>query len=139
MLLQKTRLSGLIRLLLLDRIPWLLVNSLHVKGSFCIRTHWALRSKWMLRVNSYVLNLPKASPCFQKSFENTMGKGEIARNEQFLLFTWCFMSFWRAFCHFHQIQNCRLQTLSVKSLLKTLLEQEKLLVTSNFSFSHGAL
>ena len=38
-----------------------------------------------------------------KSFENTVGKGEIARNEQFLLFPQCFLSILRAFCHFPQI------------------------------------
>ena len=38
-----------------------------------------------------------------KSFENTTGKGEIARNEQFLLFPQCFLLVWRAFCHFQQI------------------------------------
>ena len=27
-----------------------------------------------------------------KSFENTVGKGEIAHNEQFLLFLQCFLS-----------------------------------------------
>ena len=32
--------------------------------------------------------------CLQyKSFENTVGKGEIARNEQFLLFQQCFLLF----------------------------------------------
>ena len=30
-----------------------------------------------------------------KSFENTMGIGEIARNEQFLLFPQCFLPVWR--------------------------------------------
>ena len=92
-----------------------------------------------------------------------MGKGEIAHNEQFLLFPQCFLPFWRNFCHFHQIQNCRLQTLSdwkslkfvvwervnpfqnkpwffcvcSTSLLKTLWEKEKLLIMSNFSFSYS--
>ena len=34
--------------------------------------------------------------CLQsKSFKNTAGKGEIARNEQFLLFPQCFLHFWR--------------------------------------------
>ena len=42
------------------------------------------------------------------SFDNTVGKGEIARNEQFLLFPQCFLPIWRTFCHFHQIWNCRL-------------------------------
>ena len=41
----------------------------------------------------------KTSPrftCLQyKSFENTVGKREIARNEQFLLFPQCFLPIWR--------------------------------------------
>ena len=42
--------------------------------------------------------------CLQyKSFENTVGKGEIARDEQFLLFPQCFLTIWKTFCHFHQI------------------------------------
>ena len=36
-----------------------------------------------------------------KSFENTVGEGEIARNEQFLPLPQCFLPVWRAFCHFH--------------------------------------
>ena len=49
--------------------------------------------------------------CLQyKSFENTAGKGETARNEQFLLFPQCFLPFMRIFSHFHQIWNivCKL-------------------------------
>ena len=46
-----------------------------------------------------------------KSFENTVGKGEIACNKQFLLFLKCFLPDWKAFCHFQQISNCHLQTL----------------------------
>ena len=38
-----------------------------------------------------------------KSFENTVGKGEIARNEQFLLSPQCFLFIWKTFCHFHQL------------------------------------
>ena len=57
--------------------------------------------------------------CMQyKSFENTVGKGEIARNEQFLLFPQCFLPVWRTLCHFYQIWNCRLQTLLVWKSLK---------------------
>ena len=52
------------------------------------------------------------------SFENNVGKGEIARNEQFLLFPHCFLPFWRTVCHFHQIWNCRPQILSVWKSLK---------------------
>ena len=38
-----------------------------------------------------------------KSFENTVGKGEIACNRQFLLFPQCFLQVLRTFCHFHLI------------------------------------
>ena len=38
-----------------------------------------------------------------KPFENTVGKGEFARNEQFLLFPQCFLSILGAVCHFCQI------------------------------------
>ena len=64
-------------------------------------------------------NKPWFFTCLRyKSFENTVGKGEIARNEQFLLFPQCFLPIWRAFCHFYQTGNCRLQTLSVWKSLK---------------------
>ena len=62
-----------------------------------------------------------------KSFEKTEGKGEIACNEQFLLFPQCFLTIWRTFSHFHQIQNCPLKTLSVwKSLQFVVWERVKL-------------
>ena len=68
-----------------------------------------------------------------KSFENAVGKGEIARNEHLLyksfenavgkgeiaLLSQCFLLFWRTLCPFHQIWNCRLQTLSVWKSLKS--------------------
>ena len=38
-----------------------------------------------------------------KYFENSAGKGEIARDEQFLLFPQCFLPVWRALCRFQQI------------------------------------
>ena len=40
-----------------------------------------------------------------KSLENTAGKEEIARDEQFLLFLQCFLPSWRTFFHFHQIKK----------------------------------
>ena len=39
----------------------------------------------------------------KKPFENTVGKGEIAHNEQFLLFPQCFLPIWITLCHFRQI------------------------------------
>ena len=47
--------------------------------------------------------------CLQyKSFENTVGKGEITHNEQFLLFPQCFLPVWITICHFHY--NLRLSS-----------------------------
>ena len=46
-------------------------------------------------------------------FENTKGKGEFAHNEQFLLFSQCFLPVLRPFWYFHQFWICRLQALSV--------------------------
>ena len=60
--------------------------------------------------------------CLQyKSSENIVGKGEIACSKQILLFPLCFLPIWRTFCHFHQIWNCCLQTLSVGKSLKFVL------------------
>ena len=44
-------------------------------------------------------------------FENNVGKGEIARNEQFFLFPHCFLPVRRTLCHFHQRLNCCVPTL----------------------------
>ena len=72
---------------------------------------------------------PRGTPMFPKqalvftclqynSFENTAGKGEIARNEQFLLFPQCFLPVRRTYYYFHKLWNCRLQTFSVCTSLK---------------------
>ena len=53
--------------------------------------------------------------CLQyKSLENTVGKGEIARNEQFLLFPQCFLPFWRPFYHFHNFKMSSANSLSLE-------------------------
>ena len=63
---------------------------------------------------SKILSFGKGLICLQyKSFENIVGKGEIAHNEQFLLFPQCFLPIWGTFCYLYQIYNYRLQTLSV--------------------------
>ena len=38
-----------------------------------------------------------------RSLRKTLGKGEIALNEQFFLLPQCFLPVLRTFCHFHQI------------------------------------
>ena len=65
------------------------------------------------------LTLSQTNPGFYVSvvqvFVKTLGKGEIARKEQCLIFPQCFLPFWRTF---HQVHYCRLQTLSVWKSLK---------------------
>ena len=106
--------------------------------------------------------------CLQcKSVENTVGKGEIACNKQFLLLHQFSLPVWTTFCHFHQnlklpfansfsLEESKIFCLGKgyvdinplpnkslflrvcsTSLLKTLWEKEKLLITSNFSFSQS--
>ena len=71
--------------------------------------------------------------CLQgKSFENTVGKGEIAPNEQFLLFPQCFLPFWRSVSHFHQIQNCHLQSVSVWNSLDFVVWERVVIKIVNF-------
>ena len=86
----------------------------HSKISFCP----VFVQKWFntfshvifVRVFSHFPNKPLFTRLHYKSFEKTVGQGEIARYQQFLLFQKCFLPVWRTFCHFHQIYNCRLQT-----------------------------
>ena len=83
---------------------------------------------------------------FPKRMENTVEKGEIARNKQFLLFSQCLPKtctadkkkqglFWERVNPFPHNDTFRRPWET--SLLKTLWEKEKLLVMSNFSFSHS--
>ena len=62
---------------------------------------------FILLQNYDSFTLSQTSPGFSylqyKTFENTVGKREIAYNEQFLLFPQCFLPVCRTFCHFHQI------------------------------------
>ena len=61
---------------------------------------------WFLRV------------CSRSLLKTLWEKGEIARNEQFLLFPWYFLPIWRTFCYFNQLRDCRLQILSVWKSVK---------------------
>ena len=80
---------------------WLITNKPHL-------TNMNFPKKpWFLRV------------CSRGSFENSVGKGEIARYEQFLLFPQYFLPFKRTFSYFYSIWNCRLQTLSKWKSLKS--------------------
>ena len=95
--------------------------------------------------------------------QNIVRNGEIV-NQHFLLFPQCFLSYQKDITPFEQQRSCYLQTHSIwdkaktsfswyrvhpfpnkplflrvcsTSLMKTLWEKEKLLMTSNFSFSNS--
>ena len=68
-----------------------------------------------------------------KSFENIVGKGEIARNEHFLPFPTAFLPVRRSCCHFHQIWNCCLQTISVEEKF-AIWERAKFVVCHRFKW-----
>ena len=68
--------------------------------------------------NSFPNNPRFLRVCSTFVLENTAGKGEIARNEQFLFFSQCFLPFKRNFRHLQQIQKSRLRNLSVWKSLK---------------------
>ena len=61
---------------------------------------------WFLRV------------CSTRLLKTLWEKGEIARNEQFLLFLQCFLPYLSTVYHFYQLTNCRLQNLSIWMSLK---------------------
>ena len=83
----------------------------------CVVTGKVLSSRFF-----YIIPLPK-KPLFLRIcsislLKTRWEKEKIARYEQFLLFPQCFQHFQRISRHFHQIQNCCLQTLSVWKSLK---------------------
>ena len=84
-------------------------------------------------------NKPWFSCVQYKSFKKTVGKGENACSKQFLLFPQCFLPIWRTYCHFlnPSPHNDTFWRPWETSLLKTQWEKEKLLVTSNFSYTHS--
>ena len=55
---------------------------------------------------------------FEKKKKKTVRKGEIARNEQYLLYPLCFLPLRRVFYHLHNILNFRLQTFQFGRVLR---------------------
>ena len=90
--------------------------------SWTLLNSWTgYKTLWKMKKNTpshLGLTFPKQALVFMclqyKSFENTAGKGDIACNKQLLLFPQCFLTMRKTLCHFHQILNCRLQTLSLE-------------------------
>ena len=66
--------------------------------------------------------------CLQyKSFENTVEKGEIARNEQFPVFPQCFLPVWVTLCHFpYNLQLSPTNSFSFGSLKSVVRERVNL-------------
>ena len=56
---------------------------------------------WFLRV------------CRTSLLKTLREKEKLLVMNSFSFFPQCFLPTWRTFCHFHQIYNCRLQTLSI--------------------------
>ena len=83
---------------------------------FCQSTGGGIKSHLVTALVQSVNPCPN-KPWFLRVYSTgllkTLGKGETAHNKQFLLFPQCFLSIWKAFCHFNQRRNCRLQTLSI--------------------------
>ena len=100
-------------------------NVVRSSGTLNSRTGWTgmeIISKQLLIMVKRRLTGSKLALLFTwlqyKSFKNTVGKGEIAKNEQFLLYTQCFLPIWRTLRYLHQIQNRILQAPSVWKSLK---------------------
>ena len=85
---------------------------------FCLSFINGLFQQWnyqhIILFNHFPNKLRFSHVCSTSLLKTLWGKGEIARNEQFLLFPQCFLPVWRTFCHFYQIRNCRLQSFSVR-------------------------
>ena len=64
----------------------------HKRLELCGRVNPFPNKRWFLHVCS-------------RSHENTVQKGEIPHNKQFLLFSQCFLPIWRNFFHFNPFPN----------------------------------
>ena len=77
---------------------------------------------------------PNRAHVSSTSLLKTVLKGEIARNEQFLVFQLCFLLFLRTFCHFIKLKNCRLQAVSDWKSLKFVVWEQVNLIHSITQF-----
>ena len=83
-------------------------DTMYLNGEIFMVRNYQTIFNTVLNNTSYLVNpFPNQTLYFKsmhyKPFENTVGKGEIARYEQFLLCPKCFLPIWRTFCHLHQI------------------------------------
>ena len=126
------------------------MTHLHIlKSCLCIQQ----KSKQQYKLNPFPHNDDFSYSPRKEPFKNIVGKGENASNQHFLLFSQCFPPYERQIFNFGQYllsENAsnwdKINPFPNKHwflfvfstcLLKTMWEKEKLLVTSNFSFSHS--
>ena len=76
----------------------------------------SLNNIWC-RFNSFP-NKPWFLRVCNTSLLKTLGEKEKLLVTSNFSISQCFLPIWKTFCHFYQIQNCRLQTLSVWKSLK---------------------
>ena len=91
------------------------------------------KNKKIYRLLGNLLRVPSFNPfpkqdlvflCMQNpSFENTMGKGEIAHNEQFLLIPWSFSTHLMSFLPFSSNLKLFANTLSLEEYKSCCLEK----------------
>ena len=85
------------------------------------------------------LTLSQTSPGFYMSCSTNLlktlqEKEKLLERSNFSFSPWCCLSVWRTFCHFHQLWNCCLQTISVwKSLTYVVWERVNLLKSVKLS------
>ena len=105
-------------------LPHLICN-MEILSIWTSESFYCFARVWYLFFFSYLYNeiiiklinpFPN-KPWFLRVFSRGILK-TLWEKEQFLLFPQCFLTLWRTFCHFHQIQNCPLQTLSIWKSLK---------------------
>ena len=69
-------------------------------------------------ISKFSLNTLPTKPGFLHVFKTPWEKEKLLVTSNFSFSPPCFLFVWRTFSHFHQTQNCRLQTLSVWKSLK---------------------
>ena len=69
-------------------------------------------------INPFANNIWFLRVCSTKLLKTLWEKEKLLKISIFFLFSQCFLPVWKAVCLFHQIHNCRLQTLEVLKSLK---------------------
>ena len=85
-------------------IPWGRNNKTAISLFLrCFKKPFFLRLQKFVIVNPFPNKLRLLCVCNTSHFKNIVGRGEIAHNEQFLLFPQCFPTFWITFSHVYSV------------------------------------